>query len=143
MIKDEDRLEILESIQKFDDRHQFVDEEINVGLAFQVRALRNKRNLTQEEFAKEIGVTQPLVSAWENPNYGKYTLNTLKELAKVFDVGLSIRFVPFSKMVNDALSLDSSVIAPASFNEENADAPSAVASGIQENHGEYRNQEKE
>ena len=61
---------------------------------------------------------QPMISAWENPNYGRYTLATLKEFAKAFDVGLLVRFVPFSKLVDWTVDLTSDVIAPASFSEE-------------------------
>jgi transcriptional regulator with XRE-family HTH domain len=99
-------------------RRQFIDAHVDEGIAFQIRSLRNKRPQTQPEFAKELGVKQPLVSAWENPNYGKYSLNTLKKLAKVFDVGLLVRFVPFSQLVDWTISPTYSGIAPPSFREE-------------------------
>jgi hypothetical protein len=59
-----------------------------------------------------------LISSWENPDYGRYSLGTLKDLAKAFDVGLLVRFVPFSTLVDWALNLTSDTIAPPSFNEE-------------------------
>ena len=99
-------------------RHQFVEEEINVGIAFQIRALRNRQNLKQDDLAKLLGGKQSLVSAWENPNYGKYTLTTLKDLAKAFDVGLLVRFVPFSTLVDWTVNLSNDAIAPSSFSEE-------------------------
>ena len=99
-------------------RKQFIDAYVDEGIAFQIRALRNKKELTQPKFAEEIGVKQPLVSAWENPNYGKYSLNTLKKLAKAFDVGLLVRFVRFSTLVEWTIDLASDAIAPPSFGEE-------------------------
>jgi len=99
-------------------RHQFVGEEINVGIAFQIRSLRNRQNLKQDDLAELLGVKQPLVSAWENPNYGKYSLTTLKELARAFDVGLLVRFVPFSMLADLTTNLTSNLIAPPSFKEE-------------------------
>lgn len=59
-----------------------------------------------------------MVSEWENPNYGKYTLETLKYLAKAFDIGLLVRFVPFSKLVDWTVDLTSDLIAPPRFSEE-------------------------
>jgi transcriptional regulator with XRE-family HTH domain len=109
-------------------RHQFVEEEINVGIAFQIRALRNRQNLKQDDLAKLLGGKQSLVSAWENPNYGKYTLTTLKDLAKAFDVGLLVRFVPFSTLVDWTANLSNNTIAPPSFREEERyDVAAAVA----------------
>jgi transcriptional regulator with XRE-family HTH domain len=99
-------------------RKQLIDEHINVGIAFQIRGLRNRRKLRQKDLAEQLGVKQPLVSAWENPNYGNYSLNTLKDMAKAFDVGLLVRFVPFSTLVNWTLNVTPNVIAPPSFGEE-------------------------
>ena len=76
--------------------------------------------MTQGALADLLGGRnkQSLVSLWENPNYGKHTLATLKELAKTFDVGLSIRFVPYSTLVDQAVNLSNNAIAPPSFKEE-------------------------
>jgi len=110
--------QIWESLRDPEYRHQFVEEEINVGIAFQIRSLRNRQNLRQVELADRLGGKQSLVSSWENPDYGRYNLGTLKDLAKAFDVGLLVRFVPFSTLVDWALNLTSDTIAPPSFNEE-------------------------
>jgi transcriptional regulator with XRE-family HTH domain len=107
-----------ESLRDSEFRKQFIDEHINVGIAFQIRSLRNRQNLTQANLAKRLGVKQPLVSSWEDPNYGKYTLSTLKEVAKVFDVGLLVRFVPFGLLVDWTTDLKPDAIAPPSFSEE-------------------------
>jgi len=112
------REQLLESLRDPEFRGQFIDEHINVGIAFQIRSLRNRQNLTQADLAKSLNVKQPLVSAWENPNYGKYTLSTLKEVAKVFDVGLLVRFVPFSLLVDWTIDLKPDAITPRSFGEE-------------------------
>ncbi len=101
-----------------DFRKQFTDEHVDVGIAFQIRSLRNRQELTQSGLAKLLDVKQPLLSSWENPNYGKYTLKTLKDLAKAFDVGLLVRFVPFGKLIDWTVDLTSDVIAPPNFTEE-------------------------
>ncbi|NQT31517.1 MAG: helix-turn-helix transcriptional regulator [Deltaproteobacteria bacterium] len=110
--------QIWESLHDPDFRKQLIDEHINVGIAFQIRSLRNRQELTQTGLAKLLDVKQPLLSSWENPNYGRYTLKTLRALAKAFDVGLLVRFVPFSKLVDWTVDLTSDVIAPPSFDEE-------------------------
>lgn len=107
-----------ESLHDPDFRKQLIDEHINVGVAFQIRGLRNRQKLRQEDLAKLLSVKQPLVSAWENPNYGKYTLSTLKDLAKAFDVGLLVRFIPFSALVNWTLNVTPDGIAPPNFAEQ-------------------------
>jgi transcriptional regulator with XRE-family HTH domain len=112
------REQVWESLSDPEFRKQFSDEHINVGIAFQIRSLRNRRNLTQASLAELLNVKQPLVSAWENPNYGKYTLGTLKYLAKAFDVGLLVRFVPFSLLTDWTVHLKPDDIAPPSFAEE-------------------------
>ena len=114
------REQIWQSLSDPEYRHQFVEEEINVGIAFQIRSLRKRQDLRQGDLAKRMGIRQPLVSSWENPNYGKYSLGTLKDLAKAFDMGLLVRFVPFSALVDWTVNLASDVIAPPSFTEEKA-----------------------
>ncbi len=118
MTTDNQREQIWRSLDDPEYRHQFVDEGISVGLAFQIRALRNKQQLTQDELAGKMTSRQPAVSSWENPNYGKYTLKTLKDLAKAFDVGLLVRFVPFSELVDRGINLTSDAIAPPSYTQE-------------------------
>ena len=108
-----------ESLKDREYRRQFIDEHVNVGIAFQIRSLRNRQNKKQLELAEMLHVRQPQVCAWENPNYGNYSLNTLKALAKAFDVGLLVRFVPFRALVDWEVTLTPDMIAPPNFAEEN------------------------
>jgi transcriptional regulator with XRE-family HTH domain len=121
---------MLESLRDPEFRKQLIDEHINVGIAFQIRSLRDRQKLTQTELAELLGDKrkQPLISEWENPNYGKYTLGTLKDLAKAFDVGLLVRFVPFNTLVDWTMDLTSDIIAPPNFSEDNAAAAFRVTS---------------
>ncbi len=113
--------QVWKSLRDPEFRKQLIDEHINVGIAFQIRSLRNRQDLKQTDLARKLNIKQPLVSAWENPNYGKYTLNTLKDLAKAFDVGLLVRFVPFSTLADWTVNVTSDRIAPPSFSEEEDD----------------------
>ena len=58
---------------------------------------------------------QPMISRYENPDYGKYSVTTLLELARVFDVALVVRFAKFSELVRWDLHKTSATLQPASF----------------------------
>lgn len=78
----------------------FVDAEIATTLPFQLRAMRKQRGWKQKDVADRFGNNQKTISDFENPNYAKYTLTSLKKLASVFDVALIVRFAPFSELVD-------------------------------------------
>ncbi len=84
-------------------RDGFVAERIQTGLPFQIRALRDDRGWTQHELAEKAEMRQSRISQVEDPNYGKLSLNTLLRLASAFDVGLEVRFVAFSNLVDSAI----------------------------------------
>ena len=86
----------------FEFRQSFVQGNIFSSLAHQIEIMRTDRNLSQSELAELMNTSQSVVSRLENPGYGKYTLTTLFQLARAFDVGLEIRFVPWSKLLRNA-----------------------------------------
>jgi transcriptional regulator with XRE-family HTH domain len=81
-------------------RQQFVESHLNKGMAYQIRATRDRLEWSQERLANEVDMNQNAISRLESPEYGKQTITTLKRLAAAFDVGLIVRFVPFSEMVD-------------------------------------------
>lgn len=80
-------------------RAKFVESQINHGIAFQIRALRNREEWSQPKMAERCNTAQNQIYRLENPTKAKPTISTLKKLAAIFDVGLVVRFVPFSQMV--------------------------------------------
>jgi hypothetical protein len=54
----------------------------------------------------------------ESPQYGKPSLTTLKRLASIFDVGLSVLFAPVSKLVDRVTSLSTEDILVPSFEDD-------------------------
>jgi transcriptional regulator with XRE-family HTH domain len=111
------RRQILRSLENREYRREFAAD-VGTGLAFQVRLLREARGWTQEELAHQMGKRQETICQWENPDYGRYTLKTLSELAAAFDVALLVRFAPFSELVDWSVNLTPERLAPASFDDE-------------------------
>jgi transcriptional regulator with XRE-family HTH domain len=81
-------------------RAAFVSSQIDKGIAYQIRALRDRQELSQERLSEIVGMNQNAISRLESPRYGRPTISTLKRLAAAFDVALIVRFVPFSHLVN-------------------------------------------
>ena len=95
------RNQMIDSLRDKEYRDLFVAAHIRNEIAFQIRAIRESLGWTQAELGERIGgKVQESISQWENPNYGKFTLNTLRRLASAFDVGLVVRFAPFSELVD-------------------------------------------
>ncbi len=112
------REQIVESLHDKEYRDAFVSEEIDTGLPFQIRALRNERGWSQKELAERVGMAQEGVSRLESLNYGKFTLTTLKRLASAFDVALVVRFEPFSSLVNWVADLSPDDLAVPDFDHD-------------------------
>jgi transcriptional regulator with XRE-family HTH domain len=81
-------------------RSQFIESNLAKSLAYSLRATRDRLEWSQERLAAEVGMNQNAISRLESPDYGKQTITTLKRLAKAMDVGLIVRFVPFSELID-------------------------------------------
>jgi transcriptional regulator with XRE-family HTH domain len=99
-------------------RDAFVSEHIDTGIPFQIRALRKQRKLNQKKFENKYGIQQALISRWENPNYSGFTLSTLKKIASLLDIGLIVRFVPISDLVEWELNLNTESLRALSFKDD-------------------------
>lgn len=105
-------------------RDLFVAEHISEGVAFQIRAMREKRGWTQGELGERAGgMKQEQISVLENPNYGRPSLSTLKRIASAFDVVLAVRFVPFSEFIDWTLSLTPEQMKVQGFEEDSGLQP--------------------
>ena len=81
-------------------REEFVDSHLSKGLAYQLRTTREQLGWSQERLAREAGMDQHAISRLESAGYGKPTVTTLKRLAAALDVGLVVRLIPFSELVD-------------------------------------------
>ena len=111
---------LIEELKDKEYRDAFVEEHIDTGIPFQIRALREQkgREWTQKELGMRTGMAQETISRLEDPNYGKLTLKTLKRIASAFDVALMVRFVPFSELVEWELKLTPDSLTPSGFEED-------------------------
>jgi transcriptional regulator with XRE-family HTH domain len=85
-------------LSKKEYRDALVESAIGDTIAVQLKKLREKSGLHQSELAAKANMAQPRIAVLENPDYDKYTLNTLKRLASALDVGLIVRFAPFGEV---------------------------------------------
>ena len=107
-------------------RDAFVSVHIQIGIPFQIRALREQKGWTQKELADRAGKKQAWIAQIENPNYSGFSLKTLLRIASVFDVGLMVRFAPISALVKWELELSPESLRVQSFEEERYFKPSVT-----------------
>ena len=101
-------------------REAYVEAHAKDTVAFQLRQMRIAENWEQKDVAARLGNSklQPMISRYENPDYGKYSVTTLLELARVFDVALVVRFVKFSELLRWDLHKTSETLQPASYSRD-------------------------
>ncbi|HEV3042099.1 MAG TPA: helix-turn-helix transcriptional regulator [Candidatus Angelobacter sp.] len=102
-------------------RKAFVEAHAKDSIAFQLRMMRKAKEWDQRQLAEHAfgdPKLQSMVSRYEDPDYGRYSLNTLLELAAAFDVALVVHFAPFSELLDWDETPVERKIAPKSFQEE-------------------------
>lgn len=99
-------------------RDAYRQAEVVTALAQQIRAIRLQRGWTQRELAQRLGTTQAAVSRLEDPSYGRLSLGTLLDLARVFDVGLQVKFFSFVTMLAQTFKPSHSERLIPTFDEE-------------------------
>lgn len=107
-----------------DYRDAFWSENIATGIAFQIREMRASRGWTQRELGARAGdMAQERIHHIENPDYGQWSVSTLKRLASAFNVALEIRFISYGELVNRMLSRTSEMISPPAIADDPALQP--------------------
>jgi transcriptional regulator with XRE-family HTH domain len=85
-------------LESRDNREGFIRAKLNHLIPSQIKALRLRRDWTQNRLAEESDMKQARISAMEKPGEVNFSLETLIRLAAAYRVALQVRFVPFSKL---------------------------------------------
>lgn len=101
-------------------RKGYMGTHIKMFLSNQISGLRG--NLSQEEFGKLLGKPQSVVSRLQNPTYGKYTLQTLLDIADRMDVALIVRFVDYPTFLKFTNDFSDYAVRPDAFSPEQMDS---------------------
>jgi transcriptional regulator with XRE-family HTH domain len=104
-------------------RDSYVAAHISNTVASQIQLLREARGWTQKDLADKSGMGQSRISALEDPNYENIQVGTLKRLASAFDVGLTVRFVPYSEVVDWTVHLTTEKLLVSEFTYDVVSAP--------------------
>jgi hypothetical protein len=83
--------ELVRELSDKEFRHEYMMDQVRSRIAFQIRALREQRQLNQGDLAKLSGKTQSVISRLEDPDYGKLSLQSCLEIAVAFDLPLLAR----------------------------------------------------
>jgi hypothetical protein len=105
-------------------RDSYLSSHIRMFLANQLSSLRGE--MSQQEFGQLLGKPQPIVSRLQNPDYGKYSLQTLLEIASKLDVALLVRFVDYPTFLKITSDFSDEALRPASFDPEQLDRLAAA-----------------
>lgn len=88
------------------------------GIAWQIRAIRRDRRMTQSRLGALIKTTQSGISRLEDPEYGKHSIDTLLEIANAFDCALSIRFISYAELARNSEDLSPTALTVESFSNQ-------------------------
>lgn len=116
-------------------RDAFVASQIDVAIPYQIRALRERRNMPQEELAALSGMKQPRISAIERPGHGDVNVKTLRRIASAFDIALIVRFAPFSELVSLTESFSPDTFNVPSFSQDTFQAITSSSQVIERQGG--------
>jgi transcriptional regulator with XRE-family HTH domain len=83
-------------------RDAFLDRAVRQSITAQVKALRRQHGLSMHKFAVRCGLHYTTVFRLEHPSLNSGTrISTLLAIASAFDVALIVRFVPWSRFLQE------------------------------------------
>jgi len=80
-------------------REAYIRSKVSISVASQLRAIRRRQDLTQEGLADLSEMKQSRISAMERPGT-RWNIETLVRLVAALKLGLVVKVVPFSGMLN-------------------------------------------
>lgn len=82
-------------------RHRFFKQRLYNEVVIQIKNLRKKRNLTQQELSYSIGLNQSAVARIENVGYEGKSVKSLLKIAEGLDCRLEIIFTPMEEIIKE------------------------------------------
>ncbi len=89
----------LSRLARKDYRQEFMREMVRGWVSHQIKALREERGLSQDELGVLCHKPQATIGRLESPNYGRWNITSLFELAEAFDVALEVKFVSWPQFL--------------------------------------------
>lgn len=86
--------------------HSYMEGHNDTRIAAQVHSLRKQRGLSEDELAKQSGLTKECILDIESDNFDELSINTLQKIARVFDVNLRVEFESFSDGLFDVMQFN-------------------------------------
>lgn len=114
------RASIAAKLENEEYRNAYLESMVTHGIAHQIRVNRELRGWSQKALGISFGAgkKQSTISRLEDPAYGKYSIQTLLDIAKAFDVALIVKFVPFSKFLTETSNKTPDALFAKSYSEE-------------------------
>jgi len=112
------RKRLLEELKNKKFRDAYAAEHVKTSLPIQIYTLREQRGLSQSQLAERAKTTQAVISRLEDPDYGKFTIASLLKMASALDVALLVKFVPFTRLLNEFEDVSPAALAAPEFAEE-------------------------
>jgi len=79
-MKEKNKSWLSEKMKKPPFKNKFENEYDKLDIAEQLLQLRQQAGLTQAEVAMRVGTTASAISRYENADYDKYEINTIKKI---------------------------------------------------------------
>lgn len=102
-------------------RASYSDAQRTVLLPFQIAVLRESQGWSQEELAQRCGWSASRQAKIETVGEDALTWKTLEKLAAALDIGLLIKFAPFSELVKEEAVFDPNTFKIPSFEQDGLD----------------------
>jgi transcriptional regulator with XRE-family HTH domain len=114
------RERIVDDLRNEEFRRAFVESLIADRIPAQIREMRLSRGWNQEELGRRAGMKQSRINLLERMDQPFVSVRTLTRIASAFDVGLKVRFVPFSELADDFASPSTADLDVPSFDQDAA-----------------------
>lgn len=98
-------------------RDGYMQTQVRGGIAYQIKALREKFGYSQTQFAETTGKKQSVISRLEDTEYGRVTVQTLLDIASSLNVALLVKFVSYPEFLNRNEDMSVAALQPETIDE--------------------------